>query len=80
MQQRINNNPNDKRHKVKNNDFESRKAITQVHKAFPWKVVYYNILFSAILPTSSVAGRNIKRVVNLSEWQQVLKHKYPVRY
>lgn len=34
MQQRIDKIPNDKRHKVKNNDFESQKAITQAHEAF----------------------------------------------
>lgn len=34
MQQRIDKIPNDKRHKVKNNDFESRKAIAKAHEAF----------------------------------------------
>lgn len=34
MQQRIDKIPNDKDTKLKNNDFESQKAITQAHEAF----------------------------------------------
>lgn len=59
---------------ISNREKQSRKLMRHSQK-----LVYYDILFFAILPTS-VAGRNIKRVVNLSGWQQVLKHKYPVRY
>lgn len=57
---------------ISNRKKQSRKPMRHSHRNS-----YIMIFFS--LP-SSVAGRNIKRVVNLSGWQQVLKHKYPVRY